>query len=93
MAEYALGDALKMFIDNSRMKNALLTVQLETVWEELMGKTIAKYTEKIYIVHGTLVIKTNVAPLKQELQFQSNEIKLRINEKLGANTVQKVVIQ
>ena len=58
-----------------------------------MGKTIAKYTDNIKIINKTLFITTNVAPLKQELSFQKEKIKLRINEALKSNDIQDVVIQ
>ena len=58
-----------------------------------MGKTIAKYTDNIKIINKTLFITTNVAPLKQELSYQKEKIKLRINEALKSNDIQEVVIQ
>ena len=58
-----------------------------------MGKTIAKYTERIHIINGTLFITTNVAPLKQELLYQKETIKLRVNEALGNKDIKEVVIQ
>lgn len=68
-------------------------MQIEEIWEELMGKTIAKYTEKIQIVNHTLFITTSVAPLKNELHYQKNQIRQRVNEALGENIITDVVIQ
>lgn len=93
MAELHIGDAVKQFISKSRLKNGLLAVQVETVWEELMGKTISKYTDKIEIIHETLFIHTSVGPLKQELLYQKDLIIKRINEALGENLIQHVVIK
>jgi len=63
------------------------------VWEQIMGKTIAKYTEKIQIQGKTLFISTSMAPLKQELLYQKENIIKRVNETLGENTINNVVIQ
>ena len=52
MSEYHIGDALKNFINKSKLKNGIRAVQIEEVWEELMGKTIAKYTDKIEIINS-----------------------------------------
>jgi len=57
-----------------------------------MGKTIAKYTDRIEIRNATLFIYTQVAPLKNELVFQKELIIERINESMGANTIREVVI-
>lgn len=93
MGEYSLGDALKGFISKSKLKNGIRAVQIEEVWEKLMGKTISKYTEKIEIINHTLFIHTNVGPLKQELQYQKPQIIERVNEAFGEKVISQVVIQ
>jgi hypothetical protein len=93
MGEYSIGDAMKGFIRKSNLKNGIRAVQIEEVWEQLMGKTIAKYTEKIQIINYTLFIKTNVGPLKNELMFQKQQIIDRVNETFGEKVISNVVIQ
>jgi predicted nucleic acid-binding Zn ribbon protein len=92
MSEYSLGDAMKQFLNKSRIKGSIQAIQIEEVWEQLMGKTIAKYTEKIQIHGQTLYITTHMAPLKQELLFQKENIIARVNEALGEKTIREVVI-
>ena len=92
MGEYSLGDALKYFLNHSRMKGSIQALQIEDVWEQIMGKTIAKYTDKIQIQGKTLYITTSMAPLKQELLFQKDNIVKRVNEILGEHVVKDVVI-
>ena len=93
MGEYSLGDALKYFLNQSRLKGSIQALQIEDVWEQIMGKTIAKYTDKIQIQGKTLYITTSMAPLKQELLFQKENIVKRVNELLGEYAVKDVVIQ
>jgi predicted nucleic acid-binding Zn ribbon protein len=93
MGEYSLGDALKYFLKNSKLKGYMQAMQIEEVWEEIMGKTIAKYTDKIQIQGKTLYITTSMAPLKQELLYQKENIIKRVNEKLGEDAIKDVVIQ
>ncbi len=93
MAQLHIGDALKQFLDKSKLKNGIRTVQIESVWAEVMGKTIAKYTDKIEIVHSTLFIHTSVGSLKQELVYQKNKIIERINEVMGEAVIKEVVIR
>ena len=68
-------------------------MQLEDVWEEIMGKTIARYTDSIQIINQTLFISTSVAPLKNELLFQKEKIIQRVNEALGEKVIREVVIR
>ena len=93
MGQYSLGDAIQQFLKGSRLKGDIQALQIEEIWEREMGKTIAKYTESIHIINGTLFITTHVGPLKQELQYQKEKIKLRINEALRSNDIKEVVIQ
>ena len=93
MGEYSMGDALKGFVNKSKLRNGIRAVQIEEIWEKLMGKTIAKYTDKIEIVNHTLFIRTNVGPLKNELQYQKPQIIQRINEAFGEKVIDEVIIQ
>ena len=93
MSEISIGDAIKAFLRKSRLKGGIQALQIEQIWETLMGKTIAKYTDKIQIVNHTLFIRTNVGPLKQELMYQKEIIKQRVNEALGEAVIREVVIQ
>ncbi|MGC8750208.1 DUF721 domain-containing protein [Hydrotalea sp.] len=93
MGEYSIGDALHQFMNKSNLRNGLRALQITQIWEEVMGKTIAKYTEKIEIINNTLFIYTPVGPLKNELQFQKAQIIERINEKLQEPLIQEVVIR
>jgi hypothetical protein len=68
-------------------------LQIGDVWEDIMGKTIARYTEEIRIINDTLFITTHVAPLKQELIFQKEKIKLRVNEALGKKIIKEIVVK
>lgn len=48
-------------------------MQIEDIWEEIMGKTVARYTDKLQIIGDKLIITTNVAPLKNELIYQKEK--------------------
>jgi hypothetical protein len=93
MGQYKIGDAIKHYLQQSRIKGDIQALQIEDVWAQVMGKTIARYTENLKVINKTLFITTNVAPLKQELIYQKEKIKLRVNEALGEKTIEEVVIQ
>ena len=93
MGEYNMRDAIQKFLRSSRLSGDMQALQVEDVWENIMGKTVAKHTDKLKIINKTLYITTNVAPLKQELSYQKEAIRQRVNEPLGAETITNVVIQ
>ena len=88
-----MGDALREFMDKSRMKPRLNEVRIQENWEQIMGKTISRYTEHLQLIDGKLLISTSVAPLKQELSYSKDKIIKLVNEKLGEPVVREVVIR
>lgn len=93
MAEISMGDALKQFLKGSKLKTGVQALQIEDAWEKIMGKTIAKYTDKIEIFNQTLFISSSVGPLKNELHYQKEKIIQRVNEALGDKVIKEVVIK
>ncbi len=93
MGEFSIGQAIQQFLDKSRIKNDVQAMQIQDIWAELMGKTIANYTEKIQLYNDRLFITTSVAPLKQELLYQRDKIRQRVNEALGKELVKEVIVQ
>ena len=77
MGQYSMADAIKQFLSKSRLKGEIQALQIDAVWEEVMGKTVARYTDNLKVINRTLFITTNVAPLKQELSYQKEKIKQR----------------
>ncbi|HET6256090.1 MAG TPA: DUF721 domain-containing protein [Puia sp.] len=93
MGEHSLGDALRKFLHQSQLKGSIQALQIGEVWEQIMGKTVARYTDKISIHGHTLYIETAIAPLRQELLYQKEAIVRRVNEALGEVVIREVVIK
>lgn len=92
MSEFHIGDAIKGFVNKSQLRNGIRALQIEEIWEQLMGKTIAKYTDKIQIIQQKLFIHTAVGPLKNELLYQKQQIIDRVNEAFGETVINEVII-
>ena len=93
MGQFSIGDAINEFLKQSRIKGGIQALQIEDIWEQIMGKTIARYTDKLQIIGDKLIITTTVAPLKHELIYQRNKIMQRVNEALGQKVINEVIVQ
>ena len=93
MGQLSMQDAIQQFLKQSKLKGGIQAIQIEDVWEKIMGKTIARYTDKIQIIQQTLFISSTVAPLKNELLYQKATIIERVNEALGDKVINEVVIR
>ena len=88
-----MAEALQQFLNKSKLKTGVQAMQIEDVWEKIMGKTVAKYTDKLQIVGTTLFVSTVVAPLKNELLYQKEKITELVNKELGEKVIKEVVIK
>ncbi len=93
MGEYSINEAISEFLKGSRLKGDMQAMQIGEIWEQIMGKTIAGYTDKLQIIGNKLIITTHVAPLKNELVYQREKIMQRVNEALNQEIVKEVIIQ
>jgi len=93
MGEFSISEAIQQFLNQSRIKGEIQVMQIGDVWEQIMGKTIARYTKEVKLKEGVLIIVTDVAPLKQELQFGKQQVINNINEYFGEKVVTDVVVK
>ena len=93
MSQVSIQQAMQQFLEKSRLKQRVQALQIKDLWAELMGKTIANYTDDIRLVNHQLIISTHVPPLRQELVYQREKIRNRVNEALGENAVHEVIIK
>jgi hypothetical protein len=93
MGQYHIGEAIAHIKKNTSLGNGLRSAAIEEVWAEIMGKTIAKYTDKIEIKKNTVFIDVTIGPLKSELMYQRKLIIQRINEHFGDQVVSEVIIR
>lgn len=93
MGSYSIGEALNLLLEKSQWKAKVHAARLTTEWEQITGKTIARYTKGVNIEGKTLIIYTDVAALKQELQFGKELLIERINEYFGEEVVNAIAIR
>lgn len=93
MASASIGEALQQFFKNARWEAKMNELRLQAHWEEIMGKTIAKYTRNVYLKENVLYITTDIAPLKHELQIGKEQIISNINTFFKLELVKSVVIR
>lgn len=90
--EKTLKEALHVMVEQYRLKGKLNQTRIRAHWEELMGPSIARYTREIKMGRKKLYIYLDSAPLRQELSMGKEKIRRMLNEKLGEEYIQEVVI-
>ena len=82
----AIDSMLKKFgIDNAVAQNEALNI-----WNEIVGKTVAKNTQPERVEHGVIIVKVSSPTWRQELYFQKKEIIEKLNNKIGKNVIKDI---
>lgn len=89
----SLGDAIKDFIDSNRLEKGLDKVRVEEAWNAVMGNAISKYTTSIKLERDVLFVKLSSSVLREELSYGNRKIIDMINEELGKELVNKLVLR
>ena len=82
----ALNAALKTF----GLENAVAQNDALLIWEEAVGKKIAKNTEPDRVEHGIIIVKVSSPTWRQELFFQKEEIVKKLNNKIGKRVIKDI---
>ncbi len=88
-----IANVIKDYLKEAQIEGKLKEVQVVNSWEELVGKTIARRTNKIYIKHGKLYLHMNSSIVKNELLMHREGIIERINTNAGEEIVKEIVLR
>lgn len=68
-------------------------VMLINSWEEIVGKTVARVTESLFIRHGTLYVSLRSSVVRNELQMLKSGLIKALNEKAGTVIINEIVLK
>ena len=91
--DHKLSEILNDLVETPKLRSGFYKVSIEEAWNELMGKSIASYTESLYFNKGVLVVKLNSAPLRHELSLGKEKLVKLLNDKVGKVVVERIVIK
>ena len=88
--EKTLKQAIEELVRAYGLNDKLLKTQVEQVWEQIVGKDLAKHTGRIDIDKTTLKIEITSSALRHELSFSKTKLIALINEALGKSVVSEI---
>lgn len=88
-----IGDVISECLRELQIERKLKEVSLVSQWEEIMGRTVAIRTDKIYIKGKILYIHVTSSVLKAELIMMRQQIIDRLNENAGERLLEGIVIR
>jgi len=88
-----LNSALDQMFDVYKIKGKADQTTIISLWEELMGKTIASRTTKLFFRGNVLNVQLSSAPLRQELTLAKDKILKMFAEKVGSHAIDDIVFR
>ena len=88
-----IASVIKDYLKEAQIEGKLKEVQVVNSWEKLVGKAIARRTNRIYIKKGKLYLHMNSSIVKNELMMHREGIIERINTDAGEEIVKEIVIR
>ncbi|MGM0496482.1 MAG: DUF721 domain-containing protein [Bacteroidota bacterium] len=88
-----IGKVIEDYIEALDVKGKLKEVRAIRSWEEIVGKTIAKKTDNIYIKNGKLFVEMNSSVARNELSILKSSLISRLNEKAGDTIISDIIIR
>jgi predicted nucleic acid-binding Zn ribbon protein len=88
-----LSELLKQWSQKDKILPMLVQKKVQAGWEDWLGKLIAKNTDKIFVSNRKLYVHLKSGPLKYELTLGREQLLQLINEKIGENYFEEILIR
>lgn len=90
--DMSLGEAMEAFLQDNGLKEKALVQRAISEWIEIVGKSVAEHTGKLWFAKGVFYIEVKHPAWKQELGMGKTKLKELVNRHLGAELVKEIRI-
>ncbi|MBN2729038.1 MAG: DUF721 domain-containing protein [Bacteroidales bacterium] len=91
--QYTIKEILDSIAKKYRFTNQMNKETVLASWHEIAGPMVAKYTKKIDIVDGRLILEISDPSVKNELQYLRENLIDAVNKYMGKVVIEEVVIK
>ncbi len=84
---------LNSLLTKKKLKKKIADCKVFEIWDDVAGEKIAEKTEPLELRKGVLKVMVSDHVWLQQLQFLKEEIKDRLNKKLGKKSVENLYFQ
>ena len=91
--QQTIGEVIKEFLKNFGLEEKVTETQISDIWEKIMGSGIARYTQRISLKNKTLTVHLSSPALRQELSYGKSKIIKMVNEAMGKEVVEDLVLR
>tara|TARA_B110000444_G_C18242498_1_gene323728 strand:- start:187 stop:483 length:297 start_codon:yes stop_codon:yes gene_type:complete len=88
-----IDDLLKSFVKENKLEKGLDKVNVEAAWRDLMGNGVNNYTNSVKLHQETLYVELSSSVLREELSYGKEKIISMLNEALGKDLINKLILR
>jgi predicted nucleic acid-binding Zn ribbon protein len=92
-SEKTLKEALLELMNQYRMKQGISEAMIKAAWARTMGPVILRHTKQLRVSRKSLYIVVDSPALRQDLFYGREKIRTMMNEELGEEYLEEVVIK
>lgn len=88
-----ISDILKEFVETNRLQKGLDKVNVQDAWKQMMGNGVNNYTTEVLLDKDTLYVALSSSVLREELSYGKQKIIDMLNESIGKNIINKLILR
>ncbi len=88
-----LGQLLKDFVRDQRIDGKMKELEVVGHCQEMLGQTMGRYLRHISVKDGVLYLDLESSVVRSELMMLREELRARLNEKMGEEVIRKVILR
>ncbi|MGB3590552.1 MAG: DUF721 domain-containing protein [Nonlabens sp.] len=88
-----MSDALKDFKAQNRLQKGFEKADVNEAWVTVMGNGVNSYTTHISLKNKTLLVNLSSSVLRQELLYGKTKIIKNLNDHLGRELIETIVLR
>ncbi len=88
-----IDEVIKEYLKALKIDDKLKEVNLIKSWDDVVGKTIARSTQNIYIKNRKLFVKLNSSVIRNELFMLRDGLKKTLNDRAGEELIDEIILK
>lgn len=88
-----IGNIIRNYLRQESLETPLNEQRLINSWKEVLGPTIASYTQELYIRNQILYVHLTSAALRQELMMGRDLLVRNLNRHVGAVVITNIIFR
>ena len=88
-----ISEIIQELLAKNNMKSRLDETTITQKWEEVVGKTMAKYTRKVYVNKGVLYVEVTSSVARNELVMNRSMLIEKLNQTTGSETIKDIIFR